>query len=199
MTLPLPQLADNPITVIQAWLEAAHQTEPNDANAAALATASAAALPSVRMVLVKEVGESGFIFYTNGESRKGHELAENPQAALCFYWKSLARQVRVEGACMPIETAASDAYFHARDRASQLASAASKQSRTLQNPEAYAEDIQRLESVYKNQPIPRPQAWQGYAITPTAIELWVAGENRRHVRIRYEKTASGWQGSYLYP
>lgn len=200
MTRPtMPALTDNPIAAVQAWLKQAEQTEPADANAAALATATANGIPSVRMVLVKSITDNGFVFYTNGDSRKGGELQQNPHAALCFYWKSLACQVRVEGRCTPLPATQSDAYFASRDRESQLASAASKQSQPLASPDDYAKAIDALAMQLGQAPVPRPQAWQGYRIIPVAIELWRAGKARRHTRIRYTRTDAGWQSTYLYP
>ena len=188
----------DPIAIFQDWLSEATKTEPNDPNAAALATATPDGLPSVRMVLVKKSDQQGFCFYTNANSRKGQELATNPRAALCFHWKSLGRQVRVEGPVVELPAADADAYFHSRARESQLGSAVSRQSQPL----ASREELEHLVAEFADrhpEEVPRPEWWKGYAIQPQRIELWVSGPYRLHDRFVFLQQADGWVKRRLFP
>lgn len=189
----------DPLALFDAWFAAARAAEPNDPEAMALATASASGAPSVRMVLLKGHGADGFLFYTNLESRKGAELAANPQAALLFHWKSLRRQVRIEGPVEPAATAEADAYFASRSRDSQLGAVASAQSRPLA---ARAELLARYEAArarFAAGPVPRPPHWSGFRVVPRAIEFWKNELFRLHQRELYEREEGGWRRTLLYP
>jgi pyridoxamine 5'-phosphate oxidase len=189
----------DPFVLFRQWLADAEASEPNDPNAMCLATADAAGLPSARMVLLKGVNPRGFTFYTNLDSRKGQDLMARPRAALCFHWKSLRRQVRVEGPVEPVTTAEADEYFTSRARVSQLGARASQQSRPLDSRATLEARVAELAELYKDQPVPRPPNWSGYRVVPEAIEFWSDGAFRLHDRIRFRRAAPGWQTERLYP
>jgi pyridoxamine 5'-phosphate oxidase len=189
----------DPIALFDAWFAEALASEPNDGNAMALATATTDARPSVRMVLLKDHGPDGFVFYTNAESRKGREIAANPHAALLFHWKSLRRQVRVEGPLSEVTSAEADDYFHSRPRVSQLGSAASDQSRPLDARQTYLDRVDRLAARYDGQEIPRPPHWTGFRLAPAAIEFWLDRPNRLHERRRFTRVGDAWTSTLLYP
>jgi pyridoxamine 5'-phosphate oxidase len=189
----------NPIDVFQAWLAEAEQTEPNDPTAMSLATVDGSGQPSVRMVLLKGVDRRGFAFYTNFESRKGQELLAQPRAALCFHWKSLRRQVRVEGPVEPVTEAEADAYFSTRARVSQIGAMASDQSRPLDSRATLEARVAEIEARYAGQPIPRPPHWAGFRVIPAAIEFWKDGAFRLHDRIRFTQLGMDWHTERLYP
>lgn len=189
----------DPLALFDAWFAEAEASEPNDANAMALATASAEARPSVRMVLLKGHGQDGFVFYTNAESRKGREIAANPHAALLFHWKSLRRQVRIEGPLTEVTSAEADAYFHSRPRVSQLGSAASDQSRPLESRQTYLDRVERLAVEWVDLDIPRPPHWTGFRLAPEAIEFWLDRPNRLHERRRFTRAGERWTSTLLYP
>jgi pyridoxamine 5'-phosphate oxidase len=193
-----PANENDPLTLIDAWLAEARLSEPNDPNAAALATADATGAPSVRMVLVKPVRDKSLCFFTNAESQKGRELTENPRAALCFHWKSLRRQVRVEGSITELAPAAVDAYFRSRSRESQIGAAVSDQSRPLPSREVLVERA-RLFAEANPGPVPRPNYWRGYQLHPARIEFWIDGPHRLHDRFLFTRVEDGWQKSRLYP
>lgn len=188
----------DPVAVFREWLREAEETEPNDANAAALATATRNGTPSVRMVLVKQVDARGFCFYTNAESRKGRELESNPRAALCFHWKSLRRQVRVEGPVVELPAADADDYFHSRARESQLGSAVSRQSRVLESREVLERMVTEFAAEHPGE-VPRPAWWKGYAVLPERVELWVSGEHRLHDRFLFVREGGAWVKNRLFP
>jgi pyridoxamine 5'-phosphate oxidase len=188
----------DPIALFHAWMKDAEAAEVNDPNAVALATATRAGVPSVRMVLMKRLDERGFCFYTNAESQKGVELGENPRAAMCFHWKSLRRQVRIEGTVAELSGADADAYFHSRSRLSQLGAAASQQSHVLASREALVDSVKELERKFPEE-IPRPDYWRGYALQPERIEFWKDGAARLHDRFLFSKSRDGWQRERLYP
>jgi pyridoxamine 5'-phosphate oxidase len=190
--------AEDPLALFDTWLREAGQSEPNDPNAAALATASATGAPSVRMVLIKPTGGRRFCFFTNAESHKGRELAENPRAALCFHWKSLRRQVRVEGSITELNRADVDAYFHSRSRLSQIGAAISDQSRPLQSREILEAAAQAFAAEHPGE-IPRPAYWRGYHLHPTQIEFWIDGPDRLHDRFLFTQEKDHWQKIRLYP
>lgn len=193
-----PPIPPDPIQHFQAWLAEAKAGEPNDPNAVALATATSDGMPSVRMVLLKGIDDRGFVFYTNAGSRKGGELAANPRAALLFHWKSLRRQVRVEGAVGSVDPAEADAYFASRARVSRLGAWASEQSRPLPDRGLLERRVAEYDAKYPDE-VPRPPFWHGYRVTPARIEFWQDMPFRLHDRILYTRAGNGWQTGRLYP
>ena len=190
----------DPLALFDAWFAEAREAEPNDANAMALATATPDGRPSARMVLLKGHGPGGFVFYTNSESRKGEEIRANPQAALLFHWKSLRRQVRIEGSLTEVTAAEADAYFASRHPLSQLGSAASDQSRPLDDRQTYLDRVAALAARYDGQDIPRPPHWTGVRLAPEAIEFGLDRANRLHERRRFVRRSDrGWNSTLLYP
>ena len=188
----------DPIRVFTRWMDEAKGSEPNDPNAVALATSTPDGRPSVRMVLVKRHDDRVFAFYTNAESQKGEELAVNPRAAMCFHWKSLRRQVRVEGTIVGQTAEEVDEYFHGRSRKSQLGAAASQQSRPLDDRERLETMVKDLAEKFPGE-IPRPGYWSGYVLCPERIELWQDGPDRLHDRIVFTREGDSWSGMRLYP
>lgn len=172
---------------------------PADHTAAALATADAAGRPSVRMVLVRHVDHTGFLFYTNYGSRKARELEVNPRAALCFFWHWLEEQVRVEGRVERATTEESETYFATRPRGSQLAAWASRQSAELASRAELEAQYRAIEARFADQPVPRPPFWGGFRLVPDEIEFWRAGPYRLHDRLRYRRGGNGWKAVRLYP
>ena len=191
----------DPFTLFEAWFAEACDSEPNDPNAMALATATPDAAPSVRMVLLKGHDERGFVFYTNAQSRKGGEVLANPQAALLFHWKSLRRQIRIEGPLEEVSPEEADAYFYSRPFVSQVGSAASDQSRPLDSRKTYTERVASLRAEYEAAgEVPRPAHWTGFRLDPSAIEFWTDRPNRLHERRRFTRDAGGgWTSTLLYP
>ncbi len=195
-----PELAgDDPIALFRDWLNQAEATELNDPVAAALATATPDGSPNVRMVLVKRADQRGFSFFTNAESLKGHELDENPKAALCFHWKSLRRQVRVRGEVTVLPNYEVDAYFHSRSRRSQIGAAVSLQSRPLPDRAVLEQAVARFTEEHAEGDIPRPDFWRGYLIHPQTIEFWLDGPDRLHDRRSFTASETGWSTTLLYP
>ena len=192
-------IADEPIFLFNEWLKQAGASELNNPNACALATADRSGKPSVRMVLLKGVDERGFIFFTNSESQKGMELSENPSASLCFHWKSLDRQVRVDGAVEKITTREADAYFKSRSRESQIGAWASKQSQELKSRLDLEKRIDQFTLKFEMKKIPRPECWEGYRVIHQNIEFWAEKKFRLHDRYVYSRSGAGWQISKLYP
>jgi len=193
-------VANDPFALFETWFGEARASEPNDANAMALATADAAGRPSVRMVLLKGHGPEGFTFYTNFESRKAGELLANPQAALLLHWKSLRRQVRIEGPVSRVDDATADAYFATRARVSQLGAWASDQSRPLDSRDTFEARFHAVEARFADAPVPRPPHWSGFRLAPMAIEYWLDQPFRLHERSRYEADGKGgWRSGLLYP
>ncbi len=176
----------------------AREREGGDPTAVALATADGDARPSVRMVLLKGVDERGFVFFTNYGSRKAHELDENPQAALCFFWRDIEQQVRVEGAIERVTAAESDAYFATRARGSQIGAWASKQSEELASRELLVERVHQLEARFPGE-VPRPPFWGGFRLVPARIEFWQGQASRLHDRDVYERDGAAWRVTHLYP
>ena len=192
--------AQSPFTLFGEWFEAARVSEPNDPEAVALATATADGLPSVRMVLLKGWSPDGFIFYTNGHSRKGGELHANPHAALLFHWKSLRRQIRIEGAASEVGADEADTYFASRSRSSQLGAIASDQSAPLGSRGEFLARVSETEARFAQGPVPRPPHWTGFRLAPAAIEFWLDRPFRLHERRRFVRSLDGgWTSSLLYP
>lgn len=193
-------MTHNPIDIFTQWLAEAGKTEPNDPNAMALATVDADGMPSVRMVLLKDHGADGFVFYTNLESRKGKALAANPRAALLFHWKSLQRQVRVEGVVTPVSEEEADAYYASRARDSRIGAWASDQSRPLSGRAELLARVAEFGARHAVGEIPRPPHWSGFRVAPERIELWQDKPFRLHERRLFiADGASGWKESMLYP
>jgi len=189
----------NPIDVFREWLAEAEAAEPNDPTAMALATVDSTGNPSVRMVLLKGLDERGFAFYTNFESRKGEELLAQPRAALCFHWKSLRKQVRVEGPVEIVTDAEADEYFHSRAPISQIGAAASAQSRPLDSRATLERRVAELQTLFDGIEIPRPPNWSGFRVIPKAIEFWKDGAYRLHDRIVFTRRGMDWTTERLYP
>jgi pyridoxamine 5'-phosphate oxidase len=188
----------DPLELFAAWLKQAEASEPNDAIAAALATSTPDGAPSVRMVLVKKVDDRGFCFFTNAESKKGKQLQANPRAALCFHWKTLRRQVRVEGRVAQVEPADVDAYFHSRSRASQIGAAVSQQSRPLESREILETSVRKFAEEHPGE-VPRPSHWRGFCLYAEQIEFWLDGPNRLHDRFLFSRDSASWKSIRLYP
>lgn len=192
-------MTSDPFALFEQWFAQARAAEPNDPEAMALATADAAGNPSVRMVLLKGHGPDGFVFYTNADSRKGGELADNPQAALLFHWKSLRRQVRIEGVVEGVPANEADAYYATRVRDSQLGAWASDQSRALDRRETLESRFAEVAKRFEGQPVPRPPHWSGFRVVPRSIEFWSDGAHRLHERRLFVRHDGGWSEGLLYP
>ncbi|MBB3938992.1 pyridoxamine 5'-phosphate oxidase [Novosphingobium fluoreni] len=190
----------DPLALFDQWYAQARESEPNDSNAMALATATPEGVPSVRMVLLKGHGPDGFVFYTNAHSRKGRELLANPHAALLFHWKSLRRQIRIEGPLSEVDPQMADDYFHSRSRDSQLGAVASDQSAPLDSRETFVSRYHEVERRFGDSEIERPAHWTGFRVKPTAIEFWVDRPGRLHERRVFTRDqAGGWASTLLYP
>ncbi|WCM26865.1 pyridoxamine 5'-phosphate oxidase [Sphingomonas sp. QA11] len=192
-------MVEDPFKLFDAWYAEARETEPNDSNAMALATADGDGRPSVRMVLLKGHGPDGFVFYTNRESRKAGEMTANPHAALLFHWKSLRRQIRIEGSLAFATDAESDAYFASRSRDSQLGAWASDQSRPLDARDTFEARFAEVEARFAGRDVPRPPHWGGYRLTPDRIEFWQDCAHRLHERRLFVHAGDGWSEGLLYP
>ena len=193
---------NDPITHFQSWLSEAEKSEPNDPTAVALATADSNGMPNVRMVLLKGVDQQGFVFYTNFESAKGDELVVNPQAALCFHWKSLRRQVRVQGSIEVVADQEADDYFASRAKDRQIGAWASQQSRPLENRFALEKAVARFAAKHALGTVPRPPYWSGYRLVHEKIEFWTDKPFRLHDRevfYRDLRSDNGWRKEKLYP
>lgn len=211
-TLNSAQLADSvipsgadPYALFDEWFAEAKASEPNDPNAMALATASADGMPSVRMVLLKghgasEAGEGGFTFFTNAQSRKGGEIRANSRASLLFHWKSLRRQIRIEGPLEEVTPQRADEYFHSRPYKSQVGSAASDQSRAMEQRQDYLDRVTALWAKHEAEgKVPRPSHWTGFTLRPQRIEFWIDRDNRLHDRRQFDRTCEAWVDHLLYP
>ena len=193
-------MADDPFALFAAWFAEAQASELNDPDAMALATATPDARPSVRMVLLKDHGPEGFTWYTNGESRKGGELASNAHAAICLHWKSLRRQVRAEGPVEEVSAAEADAYFASRSRDSRIGAWASDQSRTLDARAIFEQRVEEAKFRFGDTgEVPRPAHWTGFRLIPQAIEFWEDRPFRLHHRRLFTRTDDGWAEGLLYP
>jgi len=177
---------DDPFELFEKWFVEAKKKEINDPNALALGTANKNGIPSVRMVLLKGYDKNGFIFYTNLNSQKGNEIKENPNATMCFHWKSLLRQIRIVGSLTQVDDKTADKYFNSRAYDSRIGAWASKQSSTLKNRDELLINIENFKKKYNNKEnVPRPSHWSGWILKPISIEFWLDGENRIHERLKY--------------
>jgi len=192
---------DDPIELFKVWMDEAKKSEPNDPNALSLATSNEDNLPSVRMVLLKEFSQKGFVFYTNLNSQKGNELKENPNAAMCFHWKSLLRQIRISGKITQVEDSVADQYYNSRGYDSRIGAWASKQSKELKNRDELENSINEFKKKFNDKNnVPRPHHWSGWNLSPIRIEFWLDGDSRIHERLNYTIDKSGnWIKSLLSP
>ena len=191
----------DPMQLFKVWMDEAKKTEPNDPNAVALATSNKKNLPSVRMVLLKDFNKNGFIFYTNLNSQKGIELKENPNASMCFHWKSLLRQVRISGSVSLVSDKVADQYYNTRGYESRIGAWASKQSKVLSSRDELINSIENYKKKFDDQNnVPRPSHWSGWNLSPLTIEFWLDGDSRIHERLKYSKDNNGiWTQSLLSP
>ena len=192
---------DNPFELFQKWFEEAKKKEINDPNALALGTANKEGIPSVRMVLLKGHSEKGFVFYTNLNSQKGNEIKENPNATMCFHWKSLLRQIRIVGELNNVPDKDADAYYNSRSYGSRIGAWASKQSTILKDRDELYKSINNFKKKFPDEKkVPRPPNWSGWNLSPKEIEFWLDGDNRIHQRLKYIKSKSGnWEKILLSP
>jgi pyridoxamine 5'-phosphate oxidase len=189
----------DPLALFDDWLAQARASEPNEPEAMTVATAGADAQPSARMVLLKAHDLAGFVFYTHEQSAKGKDLAENPRAALLFHWKSLGRQVRIEGMVERASDAEADAYFATRARDSQLGAWASDQSHPLDSRATFERRFEEARQRFDGEDVPRPRGWIGYRVVPDRIEFWTAREHRLHERRLFTRDGDAWSEGLLYP
>jgi len=191
---------DDPIELFKLWMDNAKKSEPNDPNAVSLATSNNN-FPSVRMVLLKDFSQNGFIFYTNLNSQKGNELKENPKAAMCFHWKSLLRQIRINGVVTQVADDVADKYYNSRSYESRIGAWASKQSKELTSRDQLIDSIKEYKDKYNDENnVPRPSHWSGWILSPQSIEFWLDGDGRIHERLKYVKDRNGqWIKSLLSP
>ena len=192
---------NDPIKLFKVWMEEAIKTEPNDANALALATSDSNNFPSVRMVLLKDFNKDGFVFYTKIKKKKGNELKNNPKASMCFHWKSLLRQVRINGIVKKVSNEVADKYYNSRGYESRIGAWASKQSSVLNSRDELLNSIDEYKKKFNNESeVPRPEHWSGWNLTPSSIEFWLDGDSRIHERLKYSKDKNGsWNKSLLSP
>jgi pyridoxamine 5'-phosphate oxidase len=192
-------MSDDPFALFDSWYAEAKAAEINDPDAMSLATATSDGKPAVRIVLLKSHGPGGFVFYTNADSRKGVELAANPHAALLFHWKSLRRQVRIEGPIEEVSATEADAYFASRSRESQVGAWASDQSRPLDCRETFETRCEEVRTRFEGSDVPRPPRWTGFRVTPVLIEFWTDRSHRLHERRLFTQKGSSWEEGLLYP
>ncbi len=190
----------NPVDLFKKWFADAEKSEINDPNALSVATSNKEGIPSVRMVLLKGLSDLGFVFYTNFNSKKGNDLKNNPNASMCFHWKSLRRQVRVTGKVRVVENDEADKYFSSRKYGSKISAWASSQSEQMKNRDEFLNKIKEYEKKYpKEKKVPRPPHWSGWRVLPNEIEFWLELDNRSHQRLVYKKENGKWIKEMLYP
>ncbi len=192
-------MSNDPFSLFETWFKEARETELNDSNAMTIATVDANGQPAARMVLLKGHGPDGFVFYTNQESRKAADIAVNPKAAILFHWKSLRRQIRIEGGLSTVDDVTTDAYFETRSRDSQLGAWASDQSRSLDSRETFETRFEEMKAKFAGGDVPRPPHWSGYCLTPHRFEFWQDREHRLHERRTFERDGDSWTEGMLYP
>ena len=192
---------NDPLELFKVWMEEARKTEPNDPNALALGTSDLNNIPSVRMVLLKNFNKDGFVFYTNFNSQKGNEIKNNPNAAMCFHWKSLLRQVRINGTLKKVSDEVANKYYDSRSYESRIGAWASKQSSVLNNKDELLNSIEEYKKKYNDKTkVPRPDHWSGWNLAPSSIEFWLDGDSRIHERLKYVKDEVGsWNKFLLSP
>ena len=192
---------ENPIDLFRAWYETAKQSEINDPNAVALATSDNSSVPSVRMVLLKDYSDDGFVFYTNLNSKKSNDIKLNPYASMCFHWKSLLRQIRIVGKIYPVDSEEADEYYNSRAYGSRIGAWASQQSQVLKNRNELIKNIEKFKKKFPNEKkVPRPSYWSGWKLKPEKIEFWLDGENRVHERLEYTNIGKNkWEKNLLSP
>ena len=196
MTIPA---SSDPFQLFEAWMQEAAASEPNDASAMALATVDADGQPTVRIVLLKGIDDQGFVFYTNLESDKGRQLLAQPKASLNFHWKSLERQIRIDGGVEQVSDGEADAYYATRPRGSQIGAWASDQSRPLEDRALLEQRVAECEARFEGDDVPRPPHWSGFRVVPARIEFWQGMPYRLHDRVVYSRRAEGWSTQRLYP
>ena len=192
---------DDPFELFERWFDEAKKNEINDPNALALGTASNDGIPSVRMVLLKGFDKEGFVFYTNLNSQKGNQIKENPNATMCFHWKSLLRQIRIVGVLSQVSADTADKYYNSRGYESRIGAWASKQSSVLKNRNELLDSLKAFRKKYNDQDkVPRPSHWSGFNLKPSSIEFWLDGDNRIHERLKYTLNENNeWTKSLLSP
>ena len=192
---------DEPFELFDKWYEAAKKKEINDPNALALATSSKNNVPSVRMVLLKDFSKNGFVFYTNLNSQKGNEIKENPSVSMCFHWKSLLRQVRINGKVTLVQNTVADKYYNSRAYESRIGAWASNQSSVLNDRQELINSIDKFKEKFNEKDnVPRPDHWSGWNLKPDSIEFWLDGENRIHERLKFLLNSDGsWKKVLLSP
>ena len=191
---------DDPLELFKIWMSEAEKKEINDPNAFSLATTNKNNVPSVRMILLKETSQKGFVFYTNLNSLKSFDLATNPRASMCFHWKSFKRQIRISGSVTQVNDKKADLYFNSRPYESRISAWASDQSKVMDKREELLKRIEEFKKKYKDEKnLPRPKHWSGWCLNPTSIEFWLGDEFRIHERLRYNKISNTWKKEILYP
>ena len=190
----------NPLELFKIWISEAEKKEINDPNALSLATSSKNNEPSVRVVLLKGLSQKGFVFYTNLNSPKSNDLKKNPNAAMCFHWKSLQRQVRISGSVTQVSDEEADFYFNSRPYESRIGAWASDQSKSMKERKEFLKKIEEYKAKYKNgENLTRPKHWSGWCLNPLEIEFWLGDKYRIHERLKYNKVLSDWKKEILYP